>query len=231
MHEILTGKKVIFFDVGYTLDYPASGDWMFTKKFYEIAGDRLRQFSFEVIKNAYALSMDYLNKNHLVKSLEEEYQQFVRFYSDISLNLNLGLTNEEIQTIAYDRTNNMSNYIAYPDAKEVLAILSKSYKLGIISDTWPSIENQLSAMGVREYFSTTTYSCMLGKFKPDEMLYKDALAKCECRAEETVFIDDSVKNLDGAAKLGITPILIAANPRSDVESPYLKIHSLKELLQ
>ena len=204
---------------------------MFTRKFYEIAGDKLKRFSYEDIKNALTLSMDYLNKNHLVKSLEEEYQQFVRFYSDISLNLNLGLTNEEIQAIAYDRTNNMSNYIAYPDAKEVLAILSKSYKLGIISDTWPSIEKQLCVIGVREYFSTTTYSCALGKFKPDEALYKDALAKCGCRPEETVFIDDSVKNLEGAAKFGITPILIAANPASDVDSPYLKIHSLMELLQ
>ena len=33
--ELLKDKKVIFFDVGYTLDYPLSGDWMFTKKFYE----------------------------------------------------------------------------------------------------------------------------------------------------------------------------------------------------
>lgn len=60
---------------------------------------------------------------------------------------------------------------------------------------------------------------------------KDALSKCGCRAEETVFIDDSIRNLEGAAKLGITPILIAANPASDVDSPYLKIHSLLELLR
>ena len=62
-------------------------------------------------------------------------------------------------------------------------------------------------------------------------MYKDALNKCGCRAEETVFIDDSVRNLEGAAKLEITPILIASNPVSDVDSPYVKIHSLKELLQ
>ena len=30
MPDILKDKKVIFFDVGYTLDRPASGDWMFT---------------------------------------------------------------------------------------------------------------------------------------------------------------------------------------------------------
>ena len=231
MIEVLQGKKVIFFDVGYTLDYPASGDWMFTKKFYEIVGDRLNRFTSEAIQRARELSLEYLEHNHLVKSIEEEYQQFVRFYSDISQHLNLTLTAEEVHIIAHDHTNNMDNYIAYPDAKEVLEALSKSYKLGIISDTWPSIEKQLCSIGVRDYFSFRTYSCSLGTFKPDEILYKDALDKCGCRAEETVFIDDSVRNLEGAAKLGITPILIAANPASDIETPYMKIHSLIELLR
>lgn len=231
MIDVLKDKKVIFFDVGYTLDYPASGDWMFTKKFYEIVGDRLSRYSFEEIQKARELSLDYLDKNHLVKNTEEEYYQFIRFYSDISRYLNLSLTKDQVCMIAYDRTNNMENYIVYPDAKKVVELLSQSYKLGIISDTWPSIEQQLCAIGVREYFSTSTYSCELGKFKPDEALYKDALRKCGCKAEETVFIDDSVRNLEGAARLGITPILIAANPASDVDSSYLKIHTLSELLQ
>lgn len=55
--------------------------------------------------------MEYLEKNHLVKIIEEEYQQFARFYSDISQYLNLSLTNEEVHIIAYDRTYNMNNYI------------------------------------------------------------------------------------------------------------------------
>ena len=230
MLEALKDKKFIFFDVGYTLDYPASGDWMFTKKFYEIVGDKLNKYSSVEIQKARELSLEYLENNHLVKNTEEEYYQFIRFYSDISKYLNLSLTEKEIQAIADDRTNNMGNYIVYPDAKEVLEVLSHSYKLGIISDTWPSIERQLCTIGVRDYFSTTTYSCELGKFKPDEALYEDAMRKSGCKPEETVFIDDSVRNLEGAAKLGITPILIAANAASDVESPYLKIHTLSELL-
>ena len=43
--------------------------------------------------------------------------------------------------------------------------------------------------------------------------------------------DDSVRNLDGAAAMGITPILIAANPASDVETSYLKIKDLRELIR
>ena len=230
MIELLKDKKVIFFDVGYTLDHPLSGDWMFTNKFYELADDKLHKYSSEEIQSAKNHCLEYLEKNHLVRTVEEEYCQFIHFYSEISRNLNLDLTEVEVKEIAFDRTYNMKNYIVYPDAKKVLEILSGSFQLGIISDTWPSIEQQLCSIGVAEFFSTFTYSCFLGTFKPDERMYRDALDKCGVPAKETVFIDDSLKNLEGAEKLGITPILIAANPVSDVDSPYFKIHSLSELL-
>lgn len=230
MIELLKNRKVIFFDVGYTLDYPLSGDWMFTKKFYELVDDKLNKCSFDEIQRARDKSLEYLEKNHLCRTVEDEYCQFIHYYSEISRNLALDLTEVEIKEIAFDRTYNMKNYIAYPDVEKVLKVLSKSHKLGIISDTWPSIEQQLCSLGITEFFSTYTYSCFVGTFKPDERIYKDALDKCGVPAKDTVFIDDSLKNLEGAEKLGITPILIAANPASDVDSPYLKIHSLSELL-
>ena len=81
------------------------------------------------------------------------------------------------------------------------------------------------------YLSFTTFSCFVGVFKPDKRIYLDALNKCGVPAEETFFIDDAVRNLDGAAALGITPILIAANPASDVKTNYLKIRDLRELIR
>ncbi len=230
MLEILKTKKAIFFDVGYTLDYPASGDWMLTKKFYELAGEEYSKHSETEIQNARNKSMEYLLKNHLLMTLEEEYNQFAYFYTQISQYLNLSLTESEIEEIAHDRTYNMNNYVAYPYVSMVLDTLSKTHKLGIISDTWPSIEQQLQSLGIRNYFSTTTYSCFVGTFKPDPRMYIDALKKIGIPAEDTVFIDDIPQNLEGAAALGITPILIAANPTSDIDVPYLKIHSLSELL-
>lgn len=230
MLDILKDKEVIFFDVGYTLDYPASGDWMFTNKFYELAGDKMSKRSETEIQRAREKAMIYLSNNHLVIGEENEYQQFRRYYAEISEHLQLNLTQAEIDVIADDRTNNMKNYILYEDAIKVLEIFHKTHKLGIISDTWPSITKQLKAIGIYDYFSSYTYSCDLGVFKPDEKMYLDALGKMGCRPEKAVFIDDTVKNLDGAAKLGITPILIAANPASDVETKYQKIHSLLDLL-
>jgi putative hydrolase of the HAD superfamily len=230
MHDLLSDKKAIFFDVGYTIDYPASGDWMFTNRFYELAGERLKQRSETQIRKAREAGAGFLDKDHLIHTLEEEAEQFYQYYRIVSESLQLELTENEITSIARDRTYNMDNYIIYPDAKEVIQTLSKTHRLGIISDTWPSIENQLRALDVFQFFSFATYSFSLGVFKPDRRMYLDALQKCGHDAKETVFVDDSPCNLDGAAEIGITPILIAANPTSDVDTPYRKIHSLSELI-
>ena len=230
MRELLSEKSVIFFDVGYTIDYPASGDWMFTKRFYEVAGERLRRCTEAQIDKAKAAGMDYLGKNHRLRDEEEEAELFSHYYRIVSESLQLKLAEDEITALARDRTFNMDNYVIYPDARKVIETLSRTHRLGIISDTWPSIESQLRTQDVRQFFSFTTYSFSLGVFKPDRRMYLDALRKCGRDAKETVFIDDGPRNLEAAAELGITPVLIAANPASDVETPYWKIRSLSELI-
>ena len=231
MLNLLKDKKVIFFDVGYTLDAPASGDWMFTNKFLELAGEKLKQKTEGEIQRARDMGLRFLAKDHLIQTVEAEIQNFFEYYSIISDQLNLGLSEKERDQIARDRACNMNNYVPYPGIAEVLSTLSKTHKLGIISDTWPSIEPQLEYIGVSQYLSFCTFSCFVGVFKPDKRIYLDALNKCGVPAEKTVFIDDVVRNLDGAAALGITPILIAANPDTDVETNYLKIHDLRELIR
>ena len=189
MINLLKDKKVIFFDVGYTLDMPASGDWMFTNQFLELAGEKLKQRTETEIQRARDAGLRFLDQDHLIQTVQAEIRNFFDYYSIIS------------------------------------------DQLGIISDTWPSIEQQLAYIGVSPYLSFCTFSCFVGVFKPDKRIYLDALNKCGIPAEETVFIDDAVCNLDGAAALGITPILIAANPASDVETDYLKMHDLRELIR
>ena len=51
------------------------------------------------------------------------------------------------------------------------------------------------------------------------------------RVETSLKLDGDLPVLDGAAALGITPVLIAANPASDVETNYTKIRDLRELIR
>lgn len=231
MIQQLRDKQVIFFDVGYTLDMPASGDWMFTNRFLKEAGKRLKEHDAEEISSAREAGLRFLEGNHLVATVEAETDQFYQYYSIISDELNLGLSDGQRRQIALDRARNMENYVPYPGIRDVLETLSRTFRLGIISDTWPSIVSQLEHLGVAGYFAFQTFSCFVGVFKPDRRIYLDALDKCGVPAEKTVFIDDSMRNLEGAAALGITPILIAANPAADVETSFLKIKDLRELVQ
>ena len=231
MIQELRDKKVIFFDVGYTLDMPASGDWMFTNRFLEEAGDRLKLCGSDEVNRAREAGLRFLEQNHLVTSVEAECEQFYRYYSIVSDELRLGLSEEQRMLIARDRTYNMQNYLPYPGIRKVLETLGRTHRLGVISDTWPSIRPQLEHLGVAGFFSFETYSCEIGVFKPDPRMYRDALKQAGVPAEETVFIDDGPRNLEGAAALGIFPILIAANPASDVETPFLKIRDLRERIR
>ena len=72
MNRILAGKKVVFFDVGYTIDYPASGDWMFTRKFNEVACERIQNCSEEQIRQARNVGMAYLERNHFIRDEKED---------------------------------------------------------------------------------------------------------------------------------------------------------------
>ena len=228
MIRLLRDKKVIFFDVGYTLDKPASGDWMLTGKSLEKAGARMKERGEAEKREAMEAGLRFLEQNHLVKTVDEKIRQFCRYYSILSDHLRLGLTGTDCEQIAADRACGMKNYVPYPGITEVMATLCRTHRLGVISDTWPSIERQLEYIGVSRYLSFRTFNCFLGVFKPDRRMYLDALEKSGVNANETVFIDDSARNLRGAAELGITPVLIAAG--TDAETDYPKIHDLRELI-
>ena len=230
MIEQLRDKKVIFFDVGYTLDRPASGDWMFTNRFLAEAGERLSACGGGAVGRAREAGLRFLTRNHRVAGVEEECEQFFQYYSILSDELGLGLSETQRREIARDRALNMENYVPYPGIREALETLSRTHRLGLISDTWPSIGRQLEHIGVSRYFSFRTFSCDVGVFKPDSRMYLDALGQCGVPAAETAFVDDSLRNLEGAAALGILPILITANPAADAETSYLKIKDLRELI-
>ena len=107
MFNLLKDKRVIFFDVGYTLDAPASGDWMFTNRFLELAGVKLKQRTVTQIHCAREAGLRFLSQNHLIQTVEAEIRSFFDYYSMISERLDLGLSEEERDQIARDRACNM----------------------------------------------------------------------------------------------------------------------------
>jgi len=231
MNEILKNKKFIFFDIGFTLDKPLSGDWMLINKFYEYGSDKLINKTNEEIIKAKKKAGIYNRDHHLCFTIEDEIDVFKHYYKIISDELDLGFKEKEINDISIDRATNMNNYVIYDDTVEVLKELSKYFELGIISDTWPSVANQLKYLGIYDFFKTYTFSFDLGVFKPNSLMYEDALKKCGYDPKDTVFIDDIIENLEGAECFGITPILITSKYECVPETKFHKINCLSDLIR
>lgn len=231
MLKALEGKKLLLFDVGWTLLRPASGDWMLTERFFKLTGlTDSRALDPQRLMAAQAQAMDYLGARHRIATEAEEYAQFCVYYRLLTEGLRLRLDETAVNELAWDRTYNMDNYRVFPDAKRVLTALRQKFRLGVISDTWPSITRQLTAVGLIDLFDGFVYSYESGRFKPDPLLYQTALERLHTAAKDAVFLDDSVQNLDGAARLGITPILVCGKPNSESSPLYPAISTLSELL-
>lgn len=199
--------KGIFLDLGGTLMYPPSGSWLFSELAYQYFPRKILAApeNTELVRKA----NEELESNHLLHTTDEEYERFTHFYKILAENLpELKLSQQDLRRITDDKVYNMENYRIYDDTIETLRALSGRYKLGVISDTWPSVEPMLAEMRIRKYFDCVTYSFELGAFKPSPVLYQDAVEKMGLPPENTLFVDDRPGNVLGARKLGIQPVLI-----------------------
>ena len=222
----------IFLDIGWTMNAPASGQWMTPPLFYELAGkDKYDSIPKQRIDSALSKCMDYLDGNHLIRTEGEEFEQFKVYYKMLSDQLpELDISDETIKSIAYDKVYNDQNYIFYDDVKPALTKLRRSYKLGIISDTWPSAKRVLKSAGIYELFDSVTFSCELGVYKPHNRMYEHALYSLGIDPSQTVFVDDGVSCLNGAKKHGIQPVLITRHKLPDGHENFIKVKDFFDLI-
>lgn len=99
----------------------------------------------------------------------------------------------------------------HEDYLDYLQQIRSRYKLGILSNTNPFIQNwaesgEFTSKGktLSSYFDMLFFSFRMRASKPGEDIYKKMLLEGNMKAEETLFIDDSEKNVEAARKLGIS---------------------------
>ncbi|WP_158590931.1 HAD family hydrolase [Acutalibacter sp. 1XD8-33] len=230
----LKNIKGVFLDLGGTLLFPPSGSWTFSdfaRKYF--SEEKMNAIPKERLDKILWDANAELEKNHLLHSFEEEYQKFFAYYTQIAVALpELGVTEEQIHKVVKDKLyNKPGNYRLFDDTIDTLKALRGTYKLGIISDTWPSIVPALEESGILDYMDCVTYSFEQGVFKPHPKMYQDALSKMGLPPEQTVFVDDLPKNLEGARAHGIHPVLIRAIPASEPREDMHNIDKISGLLE
>jgi len=222
----------IFFDIGWTMERPATDDWFRTRSFYELYPDiRPSRFDPETFRHACAAALQYLTDHHDLHSLQDEEEVFTHYYQLLVSSLpGCTISDEDARKLAHAFACDDDKYVPIGPVQKTLALLKQQgYRLGIISDTYPSIVPQLTHAGLLKYFDCTTYSFALNTFKPDPRMYEDALAKMGLPAAETVFIDDLPGNLKAAESFGMHGIQSLANPDTVPDSSFPSIHEPSEL--
>ncbi len=85
-------------------------------------------------------------------------------------------------------------------------IKKKGFIVGLISNTNPIDSTIFKKTLYNLFYPNIFESHKLGYRKPEKEIYEIALKKLKVKPSETVFIDDRIKNVVGARKLGIKAI-------------------------
>ncbi|ADL53957.1 HAD-IA family hydrolase [Clostridium cellulovorans] len=202
--------KAILFDSGRVLNVPTTGHWFITNNFFTyVDKKKFDSIPTDIKRLAFYEAGKFIHTKKLILDEQEEYTYFLEYYKIFSRCLpELGLANNDIESITKDYVYNYNKYSFFEDVINVIPKLSESYKLAVISDAWPSLENVYKAAGLRDYFSSFVISSKKGVSKPNELMYKTALEELDVSPDEALFIDDNIKNCDGALKLGINSLVL-----------------------
>ena len=234
------GRKIraILFDSGKVLNGPVTGHWFITPNFWNyIDKNTFDSIDKSRIISAFKKADQYIVNQKLIKTKEEEYLHFINFYEKFASQLpELNLTSDAIKGIAKDLVFNPHKYAFYDDALSVIPKLKSTYKLAVVSDAWPSLLDVYKENRMDSYFDSMVISCFLGTLKPDVKMYCTALQELKVNPEETVFVDDSLKNCMGAMSLGISTVLLCRNKQTYIKEKlkslgqgYKVINNLEQL--
>jgi glucose-1-phosphatase len=194
-------KNIIFDLGGVLLDI----DFNKTKKAFESLG--VKDFdSFYTKESA----------NPIFESLETGHISNDEFYAALQLHCSAGTSFKQIQ--------NAWNEILIGFRKESIAhllLLKEKYAIYLLSNTnsihhtafTGMFKKEIGGLAFEDHFTKAWYSHLLQKRKPYPETYLHVLNEGGLMAAETLFIDDAVANIEGAAKAGLQTKLLPAEER------------------
>lgn len=105
---------------------------------------------------------------------------------------------------------------------DFLRSIKPKYKVGLISNAWSGLRDYIVREKFDDVFDHMVISAEVGVAKPDAKIYHIALEQLQVQADEAVFVDDFIENIEACEELGMEAIHFK-NSKSAIQQ-------LKELL-
>ena len=93
----------------------------------------------------------------------------------------------------------------------------KQLQVGLLSNIETRVAKLIHSFDLYQPFEPCLLSCEIGYDKPDPRAYEILLNKIDLPAEQIVFIDDRIENIEAAQKLGIDAILFTSHAQIEKE--------------
>ncbi len=138
------------------------------------------------------------------------------FYKELNICTGLHISWEEI-----NKAWNVMLLSFREESLDFLDAINEKYRLFLLSNTnfihmaaFKKIFHQRKRdKPFEEYFKKAFYSCEIGMRKPDAECYKWVIGHLKISPDQTLFIDDSEHNIEGAKKAGMKTILLTADKK------------------
>lgn len=132
-----------------------------------------------------------------VRTLEEEEVLWHRLVEEAAQELRL--PKERLLPWRYYRFMKRA-----PGAEALLkALKARGLKVGVLSNTLPSLRESLAYHGLDAYVDGFFASTALGVAKPHPQAFLLALRALDLNPEETLYLDDDPENVEAARRLGL----------------------------
>jgi len=168
------------------------------KGFYELG------FPAEMMQYPESMSTDVFFKYQTGKLSTEEFRNTIRKSTGV-----------EMSDHAFDEVWNAMLVRIPKERTELLKRLSERYALFMLSNTsalhvevFEPMYREAAGVSMQDVFTKIYYSHEIGWHKPDLEAWEHVIKDAGIKAEETLFLDDSIQNIKASQELGFQAIHI-----------------------
>ena len=218
--------KAVFFDRDGTLTYFDKEKEIWRDQIISGWSGKPFKLSYDKMMTLFNLASE--GKKPWYKTVDDEKEFFKRYYRHLLIGENIKEHLDIRAKLLFNELWCNRDRALFPETIQVLEYFYKSgYKMGVISDTSPSLEYSLRRLGIAKYFTSFTASSLVGAGKPSPIIFNTALNSQGVLPEESLYVDDYKPEADGAREQGFTSFLI---DRSGNNTDKWSIQSLKQLI-
>lgn len=109
------------------------------------------------------------------------------------------------------------------DLVSTIRSLRGKFHTGLISNAWDGMRDFITREKVIDIFETVIISAEVKVAKPEARIYSIALEQAQVQAEEAVFVDDVLENIEACEKIGMQGILF--------KDPHTALNQLNKILK